>query len=50
MQYVPIPVKGIEVSKNDAKIIAEDFRKALPLVEDGKERVHLLCTSPNGSV
>ncbi len=37
MQYVPVPVEGVEVSKEIAKIIAEDFRTALPLVEDGKQ-------------
>jgi hypothetical protein len=37
MQYVPVPIEGVEVSKELAKIIAEDFRNALPLVEDGKQ-------------
>lgn len=37
LEFIPVPVKGVEVSKEEAKIIAKDFRKALPFIVNAKE-------------
>ena len=37
IKFIPVPVKGVEVSKEEAEIIAKDFRKALPFIVNAKE-------------